>query len=204
MSITKKIKNPFFAEVVESSLYGWKAQSWQWDFSPSFGALVTLQTDERIWFGIVYQSATASSDPSRHTYAYKKTAEELQAEQPQIFNFLQTNFECVTVGFSENEKIIYQISPEPPKIHTFVQYASQLQAQHFFSSSLYLSVLFQATHIPNLDELLLAIMWNQHKIGLLNEEKITSSVEHLSLLMGNDYRRIKLLLQRLEAHNLIY
>ncbi len=204
MKASKQSNHPFFAEVIESSLYGWKAQSWKWDFSPSFGSLVTLEEHNRIWFGIVYQSATASSDPARYPYAYQKTAIELQSEQPQIFNFLQTNFECVIVGFSENEKIIYQISPEPPKIHTFVQYATILQAKQFFSSSLYLSVLFQATHIPNLDELLLAIMWNQHKTGLLNEEKITASVEHLSLLMGNDYRRIKLLLQRLEAHNLIY
>jgi hypothetical protein len=204
MATTKKTKSPFFAEVVESSLYGWKAQSWQWSFSPSFGSLVTLQTNARTWFGIVYQSATGSNDPSRHPYAYQKTDAELMAEQPQIFNFLQTTFECVTVGFSEHEKIVYQIAPEPPKIHTFVQYATVEQARAFFASYLYLSVLFQATHIPNLDELLLAIMWNQQKVGLLSEEKITASVEHLSLLTGNDYRRIKLLLQRLEANNLIH
>ena len=204
ITTTKKTKAPFFAEVTESSLYGWKSQSWEWSFSPSFGSLVTLQTNNRIWFVIVYQSATGSNDPSRQPYAYQKTDIELMAEQPQIFNFLQTTFDCVTVGFSEHEKIIYQIAPEPPKIHTFVQYATKEQARTFFASPLYLSVLFQATHIPNLDELLLAIMWNQHKMNLLDEAKITASIEHLSLLTGNDYRRIKLLLQRLEANNLIH
>ncbi len=204
MNTTKKTKSPFFAEVIESSLYGWKAQSWEWNFSPSFGSLVTLEANNRIWFGIVYQSATGSSDPARHPYAYQKTSGELMAEQPQIFNFLQTTFECVTVGFSEHEKIIYQIAPEPPKIHTFVQYATTEQARTFFASPLYLSILFQATHISHLDELLLAIMWNQHKMGLLHEDKITASLEHLSLLTGNDYRRIKLFMQRLEANNLIH
>ena len=92
ITTTKKTKAPFFAEVTESSLYGWKAQSWEWSFSPSFGSLVTLQTNNRIWFGIVYQSATVSNYPSRQPYAYQKTDTELMAEQPQIFNFLPTLF----------------------------------------------------------------------------------------------------------------
>ena len=198
MTEIKKTKSPSFAEVIASSLYGWKAQSWHWNFSPSFGSLVALKTENRIWFGIVFQSETGSSDPSRQPFPYQKTTSQLLAEQPQIFSFLQTIFECVTVGFKENDTIFYQIAPEPPTIHTFIEYASKEDARAFFESSLYLSILFQATHIPNIDELLLAIMRYQQKLDILTEEKIHQSIEHLSLLTGNDYRRIKLFMQRLE------
>lgn len=196
-------KSPFFAEVVESSLYGWKSECWDFTTSPVFGSLVTVQTQRRTIFGIVHQSNTSSQDPARHVYAYQKTYEELVIEQPQIFAFLQTRFDCLTVGFSQDEKVVYQIAPEHPQIHTFVRYASPEQAALFFASPLYLSVLFQTAYLQNLDELLLAIMWNQRKEGLLSEYAITAFIDHFSMLTGNDYRRVRLFMQRLETNNLL-
>ena len=196
-------KLPFFAEVVESSLYGWKSECWDFTTLPVFGSLVTVQTQQRTIFGIVHQSNTSSQDPARHVYAYQKTYEELVVEQPQIFAFLQTRFECLTVGFSQDDKIVYQIAPEHPQIHTFVRYASPEQSALFFSSPLYLSVLFEASNLQNLDELLLASMWNQRNQGRLTESAITAFIDHFSMLTGNDYRRVKLFMQRLEANNLL-
>ncbi len=189
--------NRAFAEVVESSLHGWVAQSWQWDQFPSFGSLVTVQSSQRTMFGIVHQIQTGSMDPLRYPFPYQKTEEELLAEQPQIFEFLKTTFSCLSIGYYEKGKIYYLLSPEPPKIHAFVAPITQEQCQQFFSNSQYLHILFGlSAHIFNLDELLLALLKNLKTKNLLTDAKVTAFVENFSLLTGNDYRRLKLFLQR--------
>jgi hypothetical protein len=189
-----------FAEVIESSLSGWLAQSWQWDSFPAFGSMVTITTPKKIIFGIVHQIKTGPMDPVRYPFAYQKTEEELLAEQPQIFEFLKTNFSCLTLGFRENNKIHYQLAPEPPKIHAFVEPISAELHKEFFQSPNYLHVLFGLSHqIFNIDELLLAILNNLEKEHILSETAIEQFIETFSLLNGNDYRRLKLFLQRVET-----
>ncbi len=194
------MNNKAFAEVIESSLTGWLAQSWQWDLFPIFGSLVTVQQGNKTLFGIVHQIQTGSMDPVRYPVAYQKTQEELLAEQPQIFEFLKTTFSCLTIGFKQKGAILYQLSPEPPKIHSFVQYASKQECQEFFADERYLHSLFGLQNqIVNLDELLLALLNYIKQQSLLSEEKITQFIEYFTLLAGNDYRRLKIFLQRVQA-----
>ena len=115
---SKQFARKPFAEVIESSLQGWLAQSWNWNCFPAFGSLVTIETKKRQLFGIVHQIQTGSMDPMRHPFPYQKTEEELLQEQPQIFEFLKTTFSCLTLGYSERERIIYLLAPEPPQIHS--------------------------------------------------------------------------------------
>lgn len=193
-----KDNNPF-AEVIESSLHGWLAQSWQWNTFPSFGSLVIVETKMRILFGIVHQIQTGSMDPIRYPFPYQKTEEELLEEQPQIFEFLKTTFSCLTIGYQEKSRLFYLLAPEPPQIHSFVGPASQEQSCHFFSNNHYLHLLFSLAHqVFNLDELLLAILYYQETHKLLTTTKITTFIDTFSLLTGNDYRRLKLFLQRAE------
>ncbi|TET06713.1 hypothetical protein E3J79_01255 [Candidatus Dependentiae bacterium] len=195
------MSNKPFAEVIESSLQGWLAQSWQWNCFPVFGSLVTIKTKKRHIFGIVHQIQTGSMDPMRHPFPYQKTEEELLQEQPQIFEFLKTTFSCLTLGYCENEKIIYLLAPEPPQIHSFVTMASKEASIRFFSNEQYLHLIFNASHqLFNIDELLLAMLKQQALFGLLNEAIILHFVETFSLLTGNDYRRLKLFLQRVEPN----
>jgi hypothetical protein len=65
-------KQRYFAEVVESSLQSFTAQTWQWDNFPAFGSLVCVQGKQRTLFGIVYQVQTGSMDPSRYPFPYQK------------------------------------------------------------------------------------------------------------------------------------
>ncbi len=186
-----------FSEVIQSSLQNWTGQSWKWDLFPTFGSLVTITTPQRTWFGLVYQVTTGSADPGRTPFAYKKTEEELLAEQPQIFEFLRTTFECLALGFIEQERIHYQVPPEPPKIHAFIQKSSLQLNKQFFSCSKYLPVLFASEQIQNKDELLLALLREQKKLNLLSENKLYSIIEMVSLLTGNDYRKLKILTERI-------
>jgi hypothetical protein len=188
-----------FAEVIESSLTGWLAQSWQWDTFPSFGSLIMVEDSKRTLFGIVHQIQTGSMDPTRYPFAYQKTQEELLREQPQIFEFLKTTFSCLIVGYREKGTIIYQLAPEPPKIHSFIARVSQELQGEFFSTNRYLPILFGlSSQLFNIDELLLAILKHIADAKGFNEEKIEQFVDTFRLLAGNDYRRLKLFLQRAE------
>ncbi len=186
-----------FAEIIESSLQNWLAQSWEWDKFPQFGSIVTTESNKRILFGIIHQVQTGSMDPIRYPFPYKKTEEELRREQPQIFEFLKTTFSCLTLGYQENGKINYLVAPEPPKIHSFVAPISGTLAKDFFSSHNYLHILFgMANGIGNIDELLLAILKQHVTLNILSEDSLDNFMQRYSLLIGNDYRRIKLFLQR--------
>jgi hypothetical protein len=103
----------------------------------------------------------------------------------------------LSIGYIEKGRTYYLLSPEPPKIHAFVTPIAHEQCQQFFSNTQYLHVLFGlSSQIFNLDELLLALLNNLKAKNLLTEPKVTSFIENFSLLTGNDYRRLKLFLQR--------
>lgn len=186
-------------EVIESSLNYWLAQSWKWNESVPFGSLVIAQEKQRSLIGVVYQIQTGSIDPQRYPFTYQKTHEELQREQPQIFEFLKTTFSCIAIGYLERDRIHYQLAPQPPYIHSFVGLATAQLAKQCFARDVYLQTLFaSAALIGNVDELLLAICYYQSTLEILDGHKINSLMQTYSLLTGNDYRRIKLFLQRIE------
>lgn len=188
-----------FAEVIESSLIGWTAQSWEWDVFPPFGSIVTIQEKERTLFGIVHQVQTGSIDPTRSPFTYQKTAQELQAEQPQIFAFLKTTFLCVSLGYIEQNRTVHLIAPQPPKIHAFVNNASLEIIETIFKSHHYLYLLFNLQqNIFNLDELLLALLWYQKEHLHITAQDLQAFMKIYTLLIGNDYRRLKLFFARLE------
>jgi hypothetical protein len=186
-----------FGEIIESSLNLWHAQTWKWDTIPIFGSLITVETKERILFGLVYHIKTGSSDSSRSVIPYQKTEEELKAHYPQIFEFLQTTFLCLPLGYLQDTVITYQLAPEPPKIHTFVRAATDQEITRFFLHEHYLHVLFSfSSQLCSLDELLLALLKNLSDAGILTQEKLARFIETFSLLTANDYRKLKLFLQR--------
>lgn len=191
--------NKPFAEVIDSSLQGWLAQSWQWNQFPTFGSLVSIETKKRTLFAVVHQVQTGSMEPMRYPFPYQKTQEELMKEQPQIFEFLKTTFSCLTLGYQEKESMYYLTAPEPPPIHAFVHPIDPELARQFFCNPAYLHVIFSnANQLSNLDELLLALLKHQKDVELFSEKKINSFINAYSLLTGNDYRRLKLFLQRVQ------
>lgn len=194
-----KKNNNAFAEVIESSLPGFLAQSWQWNKFPTFGSLISAESENRTIIGIVYHIQTGSMDPMRYPFPYQKTEEELRSEQPQIFEFLKTTFSSLTIGYMEKGKIHYALAPQPVNIHAFVQPIDSELSKRFFYNTTYLHILFGASsQIAHLDELLLAILKQQKELNCLSQEKLEQFINTFSLLTGNDYRRMKLFLQRVE------
>jgi len=193
--------NKPFAEVIESSLTCWVAQSWQWNTFPSFGSLLSVQAKQRTLFGLVCHIQTGSMDPSRSPFPYQKTEEELMAEQPQIFEFLKTSFNCIIIGYQEHGKIYYLLPPQPAQIHSFVQEASADQGAALLANEGYLHLLFSSCQqLYNPDELLLALLRYQSANNLLTPDQLKNIIQKFSLLIGNDYRRLKLLASRIEQN----
>lgn len=189
-----------FAEVVESSLAGWIGQTWQWDVSPAFGSLVCVSARDQMLFGVVYQVQTGSIDPMRHTTVYQKTEEELRAEQPQIFALLKTTFSCLVIGYQNGGHMYYLLPDNPAKIHAFIEPASKETYKAVFAHNHYLPILFNAAGvIGNFDELLLSIIRHQAAAGLLTAAWLEDFIGTFSLLIGNDYRRLKSFLQRVQV-----
>lgn len=188
------------AEVVESSLSSWRAQCWQWDVMPAYGSLLTIATPTRTLFGVVHEIITGPTETNRAVFTYKKSEEELKRDHPHIFEFVQTTFRCITLGYIENGRMLYQIAPEPPKIHAFVAPATPADLDTLFADEQYLHMLFShAQQIFSLDDLLLSLMKNMADLKILNEEKLKRFTATFSLLTGNDYRRLKLFLQRAQT-----
>jgi hypothetical protein len=189
----------YFAEVIESSLTGWMGQSWDWNVTPQFGSFVSIDEKQRSLFGIVHQIQIGSMDPIRYPFPYQKTEKELLEEQPQIFEFLKTTFLCAIIGYQERGSIHYLVAPEPPKIHSFITYPSPEITKIFFANTHYLHLLFtHSSHIFNLDELILALIKRHNSLKLISKNQLNAFINTYALLTGNDYRRIKLFLQRVE------
>jgi hypothetical protein len=201
-SRTKSSKSEYkpFAEVIESSLDSFLAQCWKWNQFPQFGSLVQVDQDSRIIFGCVTQITTGSIDPTRYPFPYQKTEKELLAEQPQIFELLKTTFKVQIIGYQEDETIFYVLPTKPCKIHSFVQDTPHKNIVQFFSRTDFLYLLFAFAHqIPNIDELLLAIVKELIGQNIFSTMLLENFCQTFSLLTGNDYRRLKLFIKRIEA-----
>lgn len=192
-----------FAEIIESKLSSCCGKSWQWDNIPSFGSIISIKSNLRTIYAIVYDIQTGSSDPNRTVITYQKTEQELRRDQPQIFEFLETKFHCITIAYKENETIFYQVAPEPPKIHDFVWPTTIEERKIILENEQYLQVLFNYSNsnLP-LDELLLAILKSSSDQKILKSIVFEKFIKMFSLLTNNDYRRLKLFLQR--AKNIIH
>jgi hypothetical protein len=194
-------KNQAFAEIIQSNLQTFMGQCWQWNEIPSFGSLVTIEAKNKTIFGIVYQIETGSMEPGRYPFPYQKTHEQLLAEQPQIFEFLKTTFSCISLGYADKGKIYYLTPPEPPLIHSFIAPSLPEQSRLFFAHNSYLNLLFGAANlVPSMDELLLALLKGKNTLNpLKNGSFLNDFIENYNLLIGNDYRRLKLFLERIEG-----
>lgn len=195
-----------FAEVVESCLDHYTAHCWQWDSFPRFGQLIGVNNESATTLGFVTAIQTGSIDPLRMPFPYQKTEDELRAQQPQIFEFLKTTFNVQIVGYREKsadatiDRWRYLLPPAPCKIHAFVAPADLEVEDSFFTCADYLHPLFSSAQtLPLFDELLLAIVKERAQRKAIDQLFIDDFCQTFTLLTGNDYRRLKSFLKRLEA-----
>lgn len=188
----------YFAEILESNITHWQAQSWKWDAIPEFGSLVTATSNSRTLFGIIYDIKTGPIDPIRQPVAYQKTQEELEKEQPQIFEFLTTSFSCLSIGYQEHGQFFYNVPPQPPKMHTFVGHATKEQYEECYTHQHFLHLVFNTTQQINREELLLAMIQHQLRHKVLTKKRLNKFIESFFMLNRNNYLQTKMFLPRLQ------
>lgn len=191
--------NRAFAEVIESSLSGWTAQTWQWENFPNAGTLVVVEQNNNKFFGVIRGIETGSIDPTRTPFAYQKTEEELRRDHPQIFSFLKTTCFCVSTGFSpDNGHIFYHQPPRPLKIHAFVRPAAEQEQALFFGETGYLDLLGSQLQREEFDDLLLALIREQPSFFDAKNPKLLAFFENYAHLSNHDYARLRRFTARVE------
>ena len=194
------MSNVYLGEVVASALSSWVVQAWQWEKFPEFGSIVRLTCGEYDMFGIVSDIKTGSDDKSRQPFAYQKTELELRRDQPQIFEFLKTNFTCLPVGYCRQGVWYYTLPSRPPRTHAFVAVAAPQELTLLCQGSGLLQALFSHAHrVESFEELLLAVLRQLREHGLLTQELLMQLMEYLALLWASDYRRLKFFMDRIDT-----
>ena len=190
-------KANYIGEVMHSSITQWTTQVWQWDACPEFGAIVCVEDASHPIYGVIYYIKTGSDDPVRQAFAYQKTELELQQEQPQMFEFLKTDFSAIPLGYQIGTNLIYAMPPRPPKLHAFVRLATSMELAHITNQRCVVHALFsQYNKIEYFEELLLAFLRYLGRFGLVSRTLLMQISEQLSLATANDYRRLKMFMDR--------
>jgi hypothetical protein len=193
----------YFGEVIYSTVAGWATQAWQWETYPDFGSVVVVQSEQLQIFGVVYHIKTGSDDQSRQAFAYQKTAIELAQEQPQIFAFLKTDFSSIPLGYEQNNRLVYAMPPRPPKIHSFVRLANYDELRFLLENPCSVQALFSHySKIEYFEELLLAFLRYLEQHQLISRPLLMQVSHQLSLVTANDYRRLKMFMDRVSDLNI--
>lgn len=189
----------FFAEIIESSLTKITAQSWDIGINPSFGQCVQIQGESICVYALINHIQTGSFDTLRKPSPFKKTIAELKKEQPHIFEFLITTFTCIPIAYSSQQVIIYALPLEPPRIHEFVSPVRAEKIDVLFGKAHFLTTIFSLQEqVTNIDELVLACFRHIHQNAFFSSDYYIELLDTYALLIGNDYKRVKLFARRLE------
>jgi len=187
--------NDYVGEILESSTREIMAECKLDTQPPPLGTLIKINTKPMI-LGIVYNVFTYCIEAGRRPTAYGLTAEELQEEQPQIFELLKTGFQAVIVGFYEDDTY-YQFSPPlPPPLHSFAYICGEDEIRIFTEEKDFIRVLL-TTNKGQSDEIIISFIrqaWIAHK---KDQNVLIDFGKELSILLKDDYDRLKSIMKRI-------
>ena len=181
-------------EVIESTTSELTVQCWELHASPPFGSFVRADSEPPV-FGLVSNVTTRSVEPNRRPAAYRKTAEELMMEQPQIFELLKTEFEALVIGYVGSPAIRQTLPPQPPRIHTFVRPCSTEETKQFTDHWDFLRSILSASKAPT-DELIIAAMRKAFEAHNRDMAYLVKTGKELSRLVRDDYDRLHSIIRR--------
>lgn len=166
---------------------------------PAYGSLMTIEMGSYKLYGIVAASGRGPRDATRTPHPYQKTEAELLRDHPHIFEFIVSWCTIFCIGYEERGTLMHIAPPVPPSIHTFVRPASAEECRRIMQSPHFVHRLFAAGAEQGIapEELLIAFLKD------IAPESATyrAIVTELSLIIGSDYRRFKIIVNRLTASN---
>jgi len=185
----------FVAEVLESSTREIMAECRHQFSPPTFGSLIKIESNHTI-LAIVFDVFTYCIEPNRRATAYGLSIEELEEEQPQIFELIKTGFQATVVGFYE-DGIYHQFSPPyPPSIHSFVYLCDEEELCKFSEDKDFLRNIF-ATSKGQSDELIISFIRKAWEANGKEQAFLIDFGKELSILLKDDYDRLKSIMKRI-------
>jgi hypothetical protein len=196
-------KKTSFAEIFESSIYQVSGICWDKYKTPKLGQLIQIKysptSEAETLIGCVTETLTESIDPMKTPIAYQMTEEELQAEQPQIFEFLVSKFKAKIIGLCKEREILFSVPERPPNIHSFINYLDQDFATNIVSDPEFFHTLLSGDTLSNLnnDELLLSIFRQISQSKPVSQNLIESFYNLYRTLLKNDAYKVRYFFKRL-------
>jgi len=196
------------AEVIETSTTGFLAQCLEpeeltFPIMPAFGSWVKAMDEDsgNTIFGVVSYATTMPIDSIHRARALGLSLAELREQQPQIFAMLKTEFQAAILGFQAQApqkngrqpspgRVFHYLPPRPPQIHQAVFQCDRQEVVQFTDSPDFLRILLQITDAP-VDALIAAALREIYLIRKGDRDWLVSVGRHLSLLLKDDYDRLR-------------
>jgi hypothetical protein len=198
-----------FAEIIETTTTEFLAQCLEpEDLSfppmPPFGSWVCAVDEEsgNQVYAVVYHATTMPIDSVHRAVALGLSLEALREEQPQIFSMLKTEFRAAIVGFKEksintnNGKMYQYLPPRPPQIHQAVNHCQAEEIIQFTGELDFLRTLLFISGAP-VDSLIAAAIRGVYQLRKNNREWLIKAGRHLSILLKDDYDRLRFILSQI-------
>lgn len=185
----------YVAEILESSTREIMAECRHQFSPPTFGSLIKIESNRTI-LAIVFNIFTYCIEPNRRPTAYGLSIEELQEEQPQIFELIKTAFQATIVGFYEDGTYHQFSPPHPPALHSFVYLCSEEELRKFTEDRDFLRNII-ATGKGQPDELIISFIRKAWLAYEKDQKFLIDFGKELSLLLKDDYDRLKSIMKRI-------
>jgi len=185
-----------FGEIIESSLKTIKVLCWDAHNLPSFGQIISFSFNNLRAYGIITEMVTESIDSQRTPFAFKKTPDELQREQPQIFLFIQTVCTVVIV-WHERQSFPREINtlslPSPAPLHTWAHFCKTIISNRFL-----LETLSDRLAPEIMDDCVITLVTLAIQHNKIEKKELFEFVESYSQGLNHSLKRAQRFLQNIE------
>jgi hypothetical protein len=197
------------AEVIETSTTDFWAQcldpeELSFPPMPPFGSWVRASDDDSgsQIYGVVYYATTTAVDSVHRSRALGLSLAELREQQPQVFAMLKTEFRVAILGFQEANlageptgPFRHYLPPRPPQVHQAVYTCEDETVLGFTQQPEFLRTLLGLTGAP-VDSLVAAVIRHGYQLRQLDRDWLVEAGRTLSLLLKDDYDRLRLILDQ--------
>jgi hypothetical protein len=172
---------------------------------PPFGSVVRIvssrssdTTTPKCLYAIVFHVETGSLEGNRPLSALGLTEEELQRDQPQIYELLVTRFTAILIGYETQEGTMrHYLPPRPPRPHAHVFLANDTETRAVTEQVGFLrGFLLAESGITPADELVAALLRNALRVRPGDSTYLPRVGREIARLLLQDTDRLRALLEK--------
>ena len=141
---------------------------------------------------------TGGADMGRRAGAYGLEEAALQAEQPQIFDLLATEFVALPFGYVRAGRIRPGLPPRPPRLHAFVDACDCAEVRALSDTPDFVRQMLRASGDVHPDELIAACLAHVYACRDNDFAFLVRAGKQLAMLLRDDPERLAALLRKLE------